>query len=481
MMASRAPFKPMDTAFAIVFILLLAFALLHLTTVSDMTGEQSVAALRITPELERFRALERDIRSAIEHLEDGSLDQGTKLAILDIELDQIEMALRGLGVTGLDVPGLTRLVEPYAHIVEARVQIRDHTGDVDALLSGSGPLDRALRASLFVVRNNVTRLGDELSATTASLNKFNDRARNIAMYGGLAAVLVFMPLRFMARRAAAKPILALNAATRAVAEERWQVRGSAEVQTDDAVGELVLAFRTMADKLRESREQRAAAFQRTLASLVQTIEAKDTYTSDHSCRVSKYAELLARAVGLSESRVKEIAQGGLIHDIGKIGIPDDIIKKPGKLTKEEFEAIEEHPIIGGRIIQPLDGSRAFLPQIRHHHEHWDGSGYPDGLRGDAIPYSARIIAVADVFEALTSDRPYRQRMSLAEAIAVLREEAGRKLDPDLVVAFERIVLQKINHLLPVSSESGSTADNRVPKRSMEGQLKSLDVQRASLA
>ncbi|MFQ5805353.1 MAG: HD-GYP domain-containing protein [Phycisphaerae bacterium] len=458
-MASKITFKPIDTAFAILFLLLIVVAILHVTTVTDMGEQYSAEVLQMPAELERFRALERDVRASSDHLKSGSLDRDAKVAVLDTELGYIESALHDLGRSGLKVSGLTRLVEPYMHIRDVRQKIQANADDVDALLAAGGPLDRALQATLFVVRNNITRLGDELSLATASVNGSKNQARQIAVLGGLAAVLVFVPVRLMAGRTAAKPIRALKAATHAVAEERWSA-ASIECEPGDAVGDLVVAFHTMADKLRESRQERTNAFRRTLASLVQTIEAKDAFVSNHSCNVSKLAELLARARGLPEADVKEVAYGGLLHDIGKIGVPDEIINKPGALTTEEFSRIQEHPAIGDRIVTPLDGSEVLLPPVRHHHEHWDGSGYPDGLRGEQIPLVARIIAVADVFESLISDRPYRDRMSVEQAVDVLRSEAGKTLAPELVDTFLSKVLPKIKHLLPDPPRELASGDSQ---------------------
>lgn len=464
-MATNKTFKPIDTAFAILFMLLLAITVLHVTTVSDMGGQDSAIALRLTPALERFRTLERDLSLSTEHLRDTSMDPETKAILLNTELGRIERALAELGGSGLKVSGLTRLAEPHMHIRFVREKILSREQGLGTILAVGGQLDRALEATLFVVRGNIVRLGEELADATESMNGLNNRARQIAIFGGLAAVLVFAPVRFMAARAAAKPMRALNAATRAIAEEKWDASGL-DYDGEDAVGELVGAFRDMAAKLRESREQRADAYRRTLASLVQAIEAKDTFTSNHSCNVAKYAEMLAAAVGLSESEINDIADGGLLHDIGKIGIPDEIINKPGKLTPREFSIIQEHPVIGHRIVKPLDGSEALLAPVRHHHERWDGTGYPDGLRAEKIPIVARIISVADMFEALTSGRPYRKRMSVDRAVAVLQSESGRTLDPALADKFIAEVLPKIRRMLadpPADTTlNASQTDSRIP-------------------
>ena len=416
-MMPKATFKPIDTAFAILFALLIAVAGLNVATVTEMGGERSAEALQIPVALERFRALERNLRNSAEYLRHESMDWDAKVAILDIELEHIEYALRDLGTSALNTSGLTRLVEPYMHIREVRWKIKTGAQDVEVLLAIGGPLDRALQATQFVLRNNITRLGEELTTTTASINGAGDRAKKITFFGGLAALLAFVPVRLMASRTAAKPLSALKAATRALAEQRWNaVR--VECASDDAVGDLV--------------------------------DAKDAYTSNHSCKVSQLSELLARALGLPDEEVKEIAYGALLHDVGKIGVPDEVINKPGKLTTDEFARIQQHPVVGGRIVAPLDGSELLLPPVRHHHEHWNGGGYPDGLRGEQIPLAARIVAVADVFESLISDRPYRSRMSIEQALDVLRSEADKKLEPRLVDTFISEVLPRATHLLAES-------------------------------
>lgn len=445
-MATNRIFKPIDTAFAILFLLLIAVSGLNVVTAADMGVHRSPAALQVTGDLERFRSLDGYLTYSIEYLRRESLNRDAKKAILDVQLERIEHAINELGRSGLTVPGLTRLVEPYTHITEARSALATQGEDLDVVLAPGGILDRALQATQFVVRNNILRLGEEQSVATASLNGFNNQARRTALFFGLAAVLVFVPVRLMAGRAAARPIHELKAATRALAEERWNAAGL-EVKPGDAVAELVVAFSTMAGKLQESRKRRVNTFHRTLSSLVQTIEAKDAYVSNHSRNVSKIAESLAGALELPEVEVQEITCAALLHDIGKIGVPDAIINKPGKLTAEEFGVIEQHPVTGDRIVEPLDGSEVLRPPVRHHHEHWDGSGYPDGLHGEEIPLSARIIQIADVFEALTSERSYRSKMSIEQAVNILRKEAGTVLDPRLVDTFISKVLPRVQDLL----------------------------------
>lgn len=176
-------------------------------------------------------------------------------------------------------------------------------------------------------------------------------------------------------------------------------------------------------------------FLRAIKSLVRTIEEKDAYTAGHSLRVSYYAQELARAMGLDPITRRRLSLAAKLHDIGKVAVPDSILTKPGPLTNEERCVIEEHPVTGERILMPVVRSKSVLAAIRHHHERIDGRGYPDRLRGAQIPLLARLIAVPDCFDALTSSRAYRNPLSLTEAKEILRSGAGTQLDADLVALF----------------------------------------------
>jgi putative two-component system response regulator len=162
-----------------------------------------------------------------------------------------------------------------------------------------------------------------------------------------------------------------------------------------------------------------------LLSLALSIEAKDSYTEGHCDRLSKYSVALATRLGLPEEQRVALRRGGIVHDIGKVAVPEYILLKPGPLTPDERKVMEEHPVVGERICGPLRSFRHVLPVIRHHHERLDGSGYPDGLRGEAIPITARIMTTVDVYDALTTDRPYRMALPAKQAFATMREEVNR--------------------------------------------------------
>jgi putative two-component system response regulator len=172
--------------------------------------------------------------------------------------------------------------------------------------------------------------------------------------------------------------------------------------------------------------------EQVIFALAAAVEAKDPYTEAHTQRVAETARRIGIRLGLSTSEVDALYRGGLIHDIGKIGVPDAILLKPGPLDSEEMMAMHLHTIIGENIVAPLRSGASLLPIIRNHHEHYDGSGYPDRLAGANIPRLARIISVCDAFDALISDRPYRQRKALDEALSILRGGARRQWDPEIV-------------------------------------------------
>lgn len=172
-----------------------------------------------------------------------------------------------------------------------------------------------------------------------------------------------------------------------------------------------------------------------LYALVETIEARDPYTRQHSHRASRYAVSIAESMNCIREDVDKLKVSGLLHDIGKIGTPDKILMKPGKLSEEEYDVIKKHPVTGSNIIGRLGMWLDEQTIIRHHHERFDGKGYPDGLKGEEIPLLSRILAVADVYDALTSDRSYRKKMEDKEALKIIRENSGSQFDPKVVEAF----------------------------------------------
>ena len=177
-------------------------------------------------------------------------------------------------------------------------------------------------------------------------------------------------------------------------------------------------------------EQVSSLHLRTIEALALAIEAKDETTGEHLQRVRVYAMELAKELGLSEDETEALRAASVLHDIGKLAVPEHIISKPGKLTPEEFEKMKIHPIVGAEILEQVDFPYPVVPIVRAHHEKWDGSGYPNGLAGEAIPIGARILAAVDCLDALASDRQYRKALPLDEAMAKVVADAGKSFDPE---------------------------------------------------
>jgi HD-GYP domain-containing protein (c-di-GMP phosphodiesterase class II) len=170
-----------------------------------------------------------------------------------------------------------------------------------------------------------------------------------------------------------------------------------------------------------------------------TLEAKDHATGAHVERTVKYAKGIALALNLTKEEVENIEQAAVLHDLGKVGIPEKILLKKSKLTKKEYDQIKKHPQIGAEIVRPIQSLHNVIPLMLYHHERWDGRGYPAGLKAEEIPVGARIIALADVYEALVSDRPYRKAFSKTQALNIIRENAGTQFDPNIVDIFLHII------------------------------------------
>ena len=181
-------------------------------------------------------------------------------------------------------------------------------------------------------------------------------------------------------------------------------------------------------------------FEAAVQALIRAVEARDPYTAGHSERVMLYSILIGKKLGLSAEELQLLSMGALIHDIGKVGVPDYVLNKPGKLTDEEFELVKLHPAVGDRMIEGIPSLAPMRPIVRWHHEKLNGRGYPDRLEGDEIPLMVRIVTVCDIFDALTSSRSYRGAMPWQKAVDILREEVeSGALDPKVVEAFADII------------------------------------------
>jgi HD-GYP domain-containing protein (c-di-GMP phosphodiesterase class II) len=197
---------------------------------------------------------------------------------------------------------------------------------------------------------------------------------------------------------------------------------------------------------RERRRQLNRSYVATVRALSNAVEARDAYTGKHAERVAAYGLAIANAVGIELAEEPQIEFGFLLHDVGKVAVPDAILFKPAPLSEDEFRLMSRHPVIGWEILRDIDFLGQAKDVVRYHHERWDGTGYPDALAGKDIPLAARVFAVADTLDALTTDRPYRKARGLAEARADIVENSGAQFDPDVVAAYQGVPDEEFERL-----------------------------------
>ena len=254
------------------------------------------------------------------------------------------------------------------------------------------------------------------------------------------AALISLGIGFTLSRRLISPLQNLASTTSQIAEGNLAVR--ATVRGQDEIALLGSNFNDMASniealvrKLKQALRQNQELFLETIRTLAAAIDAKDPYTRGHSERVSSYSMAISRHLGLNQEEVFRVHIAAILHDVGKLGVRESILNKPGGLSDEEFEVMRQHPSIGAQIMSPIRMLKDIIPGIRNHHETWDGTGYPDSLEGEQIPMVARIIGVADTFDAMTTNRPYQQAMTLDYVLAKMRSMSGSRFDPVVVEAF----------------------------------------------
>ncbi|MEO6797141.1 MAG: HD domain-containing phosphohydrolase [Candidatus Dormibacter sp.] len=230
-----------------------------------------------------------------------------------------------------------------------------------------------------------------------------------------------------------RPVEQLVASTAAIAAGNWRHR--ATVASNDEIGVLASAFNVMTDTLEQKAREVEETYFASIESLARAIDARDPYTFGHSTRVAAISLEIADEIGLPAEERTALRRAALLHDIGKIGVEDSILRKKGPLTDEEWNAMREHPLIGYKMLLGLNFLKPSLSGVLHHHERWDGKGYPAGLKDDAITPYVRILTVADTFDAMTSDRPYRSGLPYERALAEIRRFGGTQFDPAVVDAF----------------------------------------------
>jgi len=266
-----------------------------------------------------------------------------------------------------------------------------------------------------------------------------EQMRKQTFWWGLGFILLILGVSFSSAKAITRPLDQLTRAARSIAQRDYSHR--ADIRTRTEIGELAETFNQMIEDiqqhvsdLQKASEENRQLFIDAIEMIAAAVDAKDPYTKGHSGRVSKFSVILARELGLEEEEVDKIRISATLHDVGKIGVEDRVLKKPGVLTNEEFEIMKRHTVMGYEIVRQVKQLAEMLPGIRWHHEALNGKGYPDGIKGDELPLMCRIIAVADTFDAVTTDRPYQAGRDFPSSLEILRKHAGTKYDPIVVDA-----------------------------------------------
>jgi putative nucleotidyltransferase with HDIG domain len=259
-----------------------------------------------------------------------------------------------------------------------------------------------------------------------------ERARVTLVLVAMLSLFAAMLLSFSQVRRSLVPLTSLMEGTRRLG--RGDFDSQVTVDSGDEFEELAASFNTMTSQLKRLNVG-------TLTALARTVDAKSAWTAGHSQRVADTAVKIGKAYGLDANALDIVSRGSLLHDIGKIAVPTTILDKPGRLTTEEYDLMKEHPRTGARILEPIPEYDRLIPIVLQHHEWFNGGGYPAGIAGEAISIEARIVAAADVFDALTSSRPYRRGMEPLEAHRIICAASGTQFDPRVVEAFRKVFEQ----------------------------------------
>jgi HD-GYP domain-containing protein (c-di-GMP phosphodiesterase class II) len=319
---------------------------------------------------------------------------------------------------------------------EAALQACSLTAECELRLQGQTYL--SLPLTLGTVQAGSRYILRSLQSIDAASRGVEAVLRRLFLVAGLAALAATLGISVLSSRSIAQPLtelaMRLRESTSSGDLPDFPERGAGAQE----ILELTRGFNQAAKAVREGREHLTRAYVEFVGSLAQALDARDSYTAGHSRRVSEYACAISQAMGLPEQEIETIRVGALLHDLGKIGISDLVLQKPGRLTADENELIQRHPVIGRRILENVHGLEPYLAIVELHHENWDGTGYPHGLKGVETPLQARIVKVADAYDAMTSDRPYRRGMSHEQALAILTKVSGSETDVAVVEAFARL-------------------------------------------
>jgi len=420
----------------------------------------------------RFPQADYEFRKGFESARDGVVYQGKPFAMP--ELGPVAVLARPVVEESHGELGVVEALVSWQPLVqefrdEARREVRatliDRSGEVLFPLSARA---RQRRSSLLIAdfvrfparltRSEQTDEGGSVLASIAPVAQPDwgvlvERDRDLAFASvtemvrdtviwSAAALAGALLLGILFARGLSAPIARLAHSTRAISEGQYgstvPVAGTAEMaELSESFNRMSASIRVAFDQVQRAARENHELFLSSIRALAEAIDAKDPYTRGHSERVATYAAAVAKEMGLPAEEVERIRLSGLLHDVGKIGVDDQIIRKPTALTEQEFEIMKTHPVKGAAIMSAIPQLADVIPGMKHHHEKWGGGGYPDDLKGDQIPMQARIVTVADTFDAMTTTRPYQKAMEMDFVIERLKQFSGVRFEPSVVSAFVR--------------------------------------------
>ena len=414
-----------------------------------------------------FPRTEFEFRKAFESARDGALYQGRPFSMP--ELGPVAVLAFPVGKEAHGILGVVEALVSWQAIAqdfqdEARrdVQARliDREGRVVFPLTAGSPRSSGLVADFLRFPARLTRSeetpGGAVLASIAPVGTSGwgviverDRAAAFAsvtvmvrdtLLWSAAALAGALLLGIVFARRLSDPIARLAGSTRAISEGQYgsmvEVGGTSEMaELSESFNRMSASIRVAFDDVQRAARENRELFLASIRALAEAIDAKDPYTRGHSERVATYSAALAAEMGLPADEVEQTRLSALLHDVGKIGVDDRIIRKPTALTEEEFEAMKTHPIKGAAIMSAIPQLADVIPGMKYHHEKWSGGGYPEGLKGEQIPMQARIVSVADTFDAMTTTRPYQKAMEIDYVVERIRQLAGVRFDPVVVNAF----------------------------------------------
>jgi len=354
----------------------------------------------------------------------GTLAVGERFDVAEVAMPAV--LLRGGSVIAASAPGVA------SSKVEAALRKCGPQAECEVQMAGETYLSVPLDSSQTENQQFTLRSLRSLDAAAAPVQA---ALRGVFLSAGLTALLGAFAIAAFSSKSIVKPLAKVVARLREGGKTGVLPEFPSGQQRVREIRELTDSFNHAAASIQDGRDQLVRAYVEFVSSLASALDARDPYTAGHSQRVSEYSCAIARAMAVPADELEIIRVGALLHDIGKIGISDAVLQKPGKLTAEEEALIQQHPVIGRKILECVQGFDAYLQVVELHHENWGGGGYPRGLTGEETPRSARIVKVADAYDAMTSDRPYRRGMRHEEAVRILEKCAGTQLDPSAVQAF----------------------------------------------